>query len=428
MTLDAQAQVPVDAASPSELLVGAPASTDVPAAAIYPMLPAALRALDQDQGNALLQRYLARPADLWARWLQKIARLPSVLDYRRTPDTLLDHLRAHVGFGAGSGVPDAVAARLTPANLRKLVKLAVPYWRKRGRRDALQDAIRTLTGVTPWIMDWFFIRAMVDEVLLGVGGAGGDPVLVYHDVTAAPANVVDGEVQVAIRVPDEAGTLDRQLVQDLCALARPVGERYEVAFVQFLDTFLGGRLSHWQTLAGTPATVTAADTTTSPPTLAALRLPEGTAEGMITPLSATWASYLLSFAVGFADAGQTLRILVYMPGMATTDGLYVDLDPPGTIRVGVRQAGVDADVATVAADLTICTGLRGVIVDLQDAGGGNVLVRVTLDAVLVLDQTVAAPWAAGTAALQVSGATGQPVVVSGLELWTRPLDVRALVP
>ena len=48
------------------------------------------------------------------------------------------------------------------------------------------------------------------------------------------------------------GDLDRTLVEDLVELARPMGERYEIAYVQFLDTFLDRRLGHWRTI-GAPA-------------------------------------------------------------------------------------------------------------------------------------------------------------------------------
>lgn len=427
MTMDPT--IPVDASAPSESFVdGVPVATDLPTADLYRLLPQALRDLDEQDGNGLLRRFLTRPAELAERWMRKAWRVPRLLDYRYCPDALLDHLRAHVGFGAGSGTPDRIASRLSAADLRRLIKLAVPYWQRRGRRDALLDAIRTLTGVTPQILDWFYLRAIVGEVLLGVGGVGGDPLMIYHDVTAAPVGTVDGEVQVAVRVPDEAGTLDRTLVVDLCSLARPIGERYEVAFVDFLDTFLQGRLAHWLTLAGAAATVRTPDTSTTPPTLAAMVLAEGTAEGMDTPLAPSWTGYIWSLLVGLQDVGQTLRLQFYMPALSLADGLYVDLDPPGTVTLGLRQAGVDVAAVAVAADLTIGTGLRGVRVDVQPAGA-DTLVRVYLDANLVIDQAIAGvPWAGGTAAVQAVGATGLPVVVSGVEVWRRPLDVRALLP
>lgn len=415
---------PIDERAPSESFLKTPLSADTSPVRIYDMLLEGIRALDQDAGEAFLERFLRRPDELWARYEQKVWRLPALVDYRRTPDEMLDFLRAHVGFGPTSGLPDQIASRVAeggPTGLRKLIKLAVPYWTRRGRRDALSDSIRTLaSGIRPIIDDWFAMRFLVDEVSMGVvGEPGADPWLVLESVLSLGSDDpdADGEVQVSLRVPD-LGDLDRQLVEDLVQLARPVGERYEIAWVDFLDTFTDGRLGVWGPRAGTAAVWTPPRSALAPGALPGLLFAEGTRESIDAPAARTWTRYVLTFVVGMlADA--TFRVRFYVRG----DLSYycADLTAPGEVVLRKVLAGVSTTLATGTADLT-APAPRGVRVEVDAAGGPNAI-RVYVDNVLAVEHTSDSDLSAGGVEFEcVAGAAS----LHRVELFQNPLAITIL--
>lgn len=412
---------PLDESAPSRNFVAPPAASDVAAAAIYPMLLEGLRVLDEQQGGGLVRRFLKRPEEQWARLQEKAWLLPRLLDYRQIPADLLRFLRAHVGFGERSGLPDRIADRLDATGVRKLIKLAVPYWTRRGRLDALTDSIRTLaTGIRPAVDDWFFVRFLLDEVLLGVEALpGADPWLLYESVLDVPTGGgADGEVQVSIRVPD-LGTLDRTLVEDLIRLARPAGERYEIAYVDFLDTFIDGRLGHWLTAAPPAAVWKPADRTVDPPVLPGFELTAPGREAIDVPKAAAWTGYSIRFIVRFT-AAATLIVRFYVQD---ADNYYwLKLKTPDTIEFGKVVGGVSALIASNnAADLAV-PAARGVVVQVEDNGGAN-QVRVLLDTEEALLDASDATFGAGAVHFEAGAGTFS---VHRVEVYEDPLAIVVL--
>jgi hypothetical protein len=135
-----------------------------------------------------------------------------------------------VGFTKDLGIID----RLSVANLRKLIRLAIPFWKRRSTALGLIDAIRTLTGRFPVLHDWFFFRAIVGETITGEEQLGFDMWIIGGAVSRFD------EFISTIRIMDD-GSLDEQLVLDLVQLARPTNETIEVYLVDFLDQYDLGR-------------------------------------------------------------------------------------------------------------------------------------------------------------------------------------------
>ncbi|MFA5123300.1 hypothetical protein [Zavarzinia sp.] len=386
--LEASALAPADAQSPSELVIDPPTYTDVhPTGEIYPMLQEGLRTADEQLGSAILRRLLQRPSDLWKRSQQKIWRLTLLADPARTPDALLDHLRAHVGFGAGSGKPDEIARQLSPADLRKLIRLAVPYWNRRGLRSGLQDAIRTFTGAYPAIDDFFATRWIVGDVTLGLTGEpGGDPWIVYasadpniqrvarqdldppkpaflDEPTALTAEEqVPGDMRCEIRVPLRTTAL-QEVVLDLIDLARPVGERWGVAFVDWIDTLQAGRKAWWKTVAGSPSTYVDPSSSTLPPQLAALSLQPGTFERVSPGGETTWTDYVWQGSLSYTATGVRPTLRFY--SQDNENHYKVTFTPGGLIYLMRLIGGVTAILAGDADAPTAPAGTRGYRIDVQ---------------------------------------------------------------
>lgn len=417
---------PLDESAPSENFIGVPVATDVVAPRIYPMLLEGIRVLDQDQGGAFVERYLRRAETLWARYQQKVWRLPYLVDYRRTPAAMLEYLRAHVGFGPKSGLPDEIASRLDEAGLRKLIKLAVPYWTRRGRRDALADSIRTLaSGIRPAIDDWFSMRMLIDEAAIGVEGLpGSDPWLLYASVFGVTGSSADGEVQVVLRVPDLGG-LDRQLVEDLAQLARPVGERYEIAYVDFIDTFVDGRLGLWATREGSGAVSLPADSESAPTRLPGLLFGTLTREAIDVPAAASWRRYVLTAVLGAKVSPWVMRFRVYAQDPLNYYAVDVQRDSstgPNTVAIAKVVGGVETTLAiTNAVDCTT-PAARGVRIELDDAGSGN-QIRVYVDNLLALEHVGDDTFSQGGVEFEcIHG----PVSVHRVELFQTPLALVTL--
>lgn len=139
-------------------------------------------------------------------------KLHHLLDPSELPDDLIRHLAAMVGLGPGL----AATAAATPAELRKLIPVAVRLWKLKGTRPSVRGLVASLTGSRPVALEWFFLRTVHGSparvtVIPGPSGSGG--------FYGTPQNVQDLWYQ------DPAGTVDQRPLVRLLALVRPAGER-----------------------------------------------------------------------------------------------------------------------------------------------------------------------------------------------------------
>jgi hypothetical protein len=210
---------------------------------LYESLILPLRRMDETDGGALLYRFLERPQYHVDKVRELIDRLPELDDPITCPDDLLMYLAAQVGFG---GQAASIVSRLEPSQIRKIMTLAVPFWRSKGSVSSLQAIAKQLTGRRARYVDYFHSRCQLDTVVLADEEQGNDAMLA-EDAFWSNMEMLDD------------GTIDRVLLLDLLALIRPINETLQVTLYDYMD-FFDASLDRWQTLAGSlPAIVDDAD-------------------------------------------------------------------------------------------------------------------------------------------------------------------------
>lgn len=221
---------------------------------IYNAIIKPLRDADQTE---LLKRYLKGPQAIHDQAEASILTLPDQVKADKVRDDLLQYLMPLVGF---TSELRNITDRLSTAQLRRLVALAVPLWNQRHTKAGLINAIRLLTGRAAVFSDWFFYRAMLSETSLM------DDMLATGHFWVIGGSVSTYDEYVSnIRLMDD-GALDEVLLLDVCKLMRPLDERFEVFLDDFLDNF-DTVLDKWVNTDGDPVGDHGAISTTNPGTL-----------------------------------------------------------------------------------------------------------------------------------------------------------------
>lgn len=407
-----------------------PVATDVPPVGVYDSLPESLRMIDETLGNGLLARYFARIDEHFARFAQKAWKIPRLTDVANVPPEIVDALRYLVGLG-DDAIPASVYEQIAGddrATARKLVKGACRFWARRGRRDALYDLCRLIVNDRPAIDSWFDVRFLVGEVFVGVTALpGADPWALIADVGLATPGITSGEVAVSIRLPIASGDLTEALAAIVVlTLARPVAERYEVALVDFLDTFAIERGSNWQTKSGPQTTWIAGDS--SIPQLPGLLFTEnGQREGAAPPLASTWAQYHVSAVIDWlASQEAVLRFYV----LDDSNYYFARFAPPGTVEIGKVILGVSTVLATTAVVDLSTPAPRGIRVNVEEDNVGVNQIDVWVDGDLVLSHHGDSDRRSGAIEFEATSAPvgGAGFILQRVELFTHPLTVLHLTP
>lgn len=195
------------------------------------LLPRGLYEGDEEARRAL--EGLLGPVGLVDDYLDTRARaLPELLDAAKLPDDLIRHLAAMVGLGPGL---DATAAA-SPAELRKLIPVAVRLWKVKGTRPSWRGLVASLSGSRPISLEWFDLRTVhgtgsMAHVIPGPSGSGG-----YY---STPERVTD------LWYHDPPGTYDDRPLRRLLALVRPANERINLYKAWLVDD-LGIGASLWR--------------------------------------------------------------------------------------------------------------------------------------------------------------------------------------
>ena len=205
---------------------------------MYQFLNEGLRDEDQKNGEQLVERYLLGPQAVWDAIVKTIFDLPKLWSTTEIPDDLVQYQKRIVGWTRDL---DHVTSRLEPAALRRLIAASVAFWNQRGPEDAIEDILRLTTSARLQIVNWFDLRAILDETELGEEFDGTDPWLL-----TVPGEGPDAQTY-TIRIVDD-GTLDRNLVRGLAKLTRPGGERVLIIYLALLDLFTtSGDNVQWDT-------------------------------------------------------------------------------------------------------------------------------------------------------------------------------------
>lgn len=183
---------------------------------------------DQDYRTLVLKRFLQRPQERSDAIKAAIQGLQSTDKPTSCREDLLKYLAWHVGF---TDALSDIVQRLPAVLLRKLIKLAVPFWKSRGTAPGLVSAVKLLTGRPCTYTDWFDYRNILGESAIGEGWAIGGEVTLWDEYISTLKVLNDGE-------------MDQTLLADIVSLCRPLGETIEVMVVDLLDDFTRKDLKH----------------------------------------------------------------------------------------------------------------------------------------------------------------------------------------
>lgn len=373
---------------------------------------------DLDAPTLFVKRFLKEPQRQYELTADRIADLATTDDPATCRADLLQYLKAHVGF---TSELRAITDRLTTGQLRKLITLAVPLWKKKGTADGLLAIVRLLTGRTPLYMDWFQFRNILGETQVGEDHLGNDSWVIGGSVT------INDEFHSHIRLMDD-GTLDEVLLIDLMKLFRPLSERIEIAVVDFIDRFDDPTLDRWVQAPGYSVAGTLDATTKE------MVLPTGAGMRMVAPRFATFGAFIdtmVTYKFKLVAANSAHRLMVnYFDA-----NNYYQLDITTTSMVLTRvNAGVATAISTVTmagAPLQVVVGSYYALrVQTLRASGSGVIVRVYLDSSTFIDLTDATGTAhsgLGTAILASQPAGGE-VRVDNAELFNQPLRFATIGP
>lgn len=387
-----------DVSSPSESFVNPPTYLDVLDLDLMSLIPEGMRTMEYTGSSDIMRRLTVRPAELFARFQQKAWRLTLLNDPFKIPESLLDHLLALVGFGAKSGTPARVVGLLGVPEKRKLVSMAVAYWKRRGRRGALEDSLSVASGIRPGIYTWFDLRSFMDSVRASFSGVPGTTPWLLPDPYVSTIEDA-APYRTEIRICGCTTTELQSLVTELCRLARPVGETTRIAFVDFIDLRIDGKLGAWlaqpsSTASGGAGGVTAESTYVAPtrtpsPKVGGLLMSGEMREGLYYPGSTAYGSFSVT-AVLLPTATPAGQFYVHLHQDADAEDAHVvelDFDAQ-TVAIGTFVSGTFTPAGSAAAGLmSEAFGLRiDVVLALN---GTDVIIDAWIDTDVVLSETFA---------------------------------------
>lgn len=372
----------------------------------YKFIIEIIRQEDQKNGNLFLKRFMGGPQESWARTNDSILNLKSLWNVSTIDDSLLPYLKQIVGWTPDL---DVITDSLDAITLRRLIAASVPFWKRRGPEDSIEDILRLTTTARVRTWNWFDLRIVMDETAFGEDWNGYDPWMVDDA----------GERQYNIRIVDD-GTLDHDLVMNLAQLTRPSGETVTVSFIGFLDQFqTDADNSQWADepnplmLNGGASVSTVANGSMSLGPLARY-------EEAYVSLGAAedWTNYVATFRL----RGSNYRIVFYRSGNG--DFYEVLAAPSGVVTLTRSVAGTRATLATF--------DLADLLVELHDdvfnafrveatPEGNSTHIKVYFESVAIIDTTDATLFQ-GTIGIGHTNDTGAFVVLDEAELFFNPLQ------
>lgn len=392
---------------------------------LYRALIKPIRDLDRDQGGLFVKRFLERPQHWVDEISSQINDLPSTDDPATARADLLQYLKDHVGFTRELA---SITSRLSEANLRKLIGLAVPLWRQKGTSEGLITLARLLTGRSPLYTDWFGFRNILGETLLGEEQIGTDHWVIGGEVTTYD------EFTSNLRIMDD-GALDEQLLLDLVSLFRPSGERIELALVDFIDYF-DQTLDRWQNYGSANIAMDLVNKTGT--------LPQGANVGPIVPIAAEAALLDCVTVHRFknANAGFTHNFLFSVKNIGAAGNapqcyrFQLQTNGNWTLYKEVVAVPGNAPVQTLVTSgstLPVLSPVPNAFYTMRTqtiTTGTAVRIRVWIDSNLIVDYSHAGAVAEGLNAgsFRVVNAAAQPVTIDNVEMFRAPLRFAVVSP
>jgi hypothetical protein len=193
---------------------------------IYSFILKSIR--DDDQKHtALLERFLIGPQTVWRDIQEKIFSLKTLYDVTAIENNLLKYLKNIVGWTKDLNY---ITDLMGYEQLRRLISVSVILWKTKGPEDTTEDLLRYVLQTRVRIVNWFDYRWLIDENYLTFEAAGLDTWLL--DLPGEG----NEEYYSTLKIVDD-GTLDRVLTRYMISLMRATGERIELYYLHFMDTF-----------------------------------------------------------------------------------------------------------------------------------------------------------------------------------------------
>jgi len=209
---------------------------------MYDFLILPIRHKDIQEGNEFVKRFLIGGQTVWETIWDKIESVKNLWSVTECPDAYLTYLKQIVGWTPDL---DNITSGLDIVSLRRLIAASVPLWKSRSKEDSIVDILNLVTANRSRIWNWFDFRWVIDETYFDEQRQGYDPWVV-----GPPGGSARDDHWMHVRIVDPGAT-KRTLVKNILNLMRPVGERFEIVYLRFLDLFdIDDDISQWTTVQG----------------------------------------------------------------------------------------------------------------------------------------------------------------------------------
>ena len=303
---------------------------------MYRFLIEPMRDADQKEGSLFLKRFLEGPQAIWAQIQEKAFVIKDLWSVSDCLDQNLHHLKKIVGW---VGSQEVLTQDLDLLTLRRLIRASIPLWKNRSTEATISDVLNLLVARQARIWNWFsFCWITGDELgiatVFGEQRQGRDPWLLDF-----PGDITGNEFwsTIRMRVPD-----DRVLVREILKLMRPLGERFRVIYLLFIDMFnYENDLSQWTKIFGELPVVTGGS-------LVMETVSERQAYFASAENYSVWNQYVVSLRIKASTgiAGGLCGIYLYLTP-ATERGYFVGFDVINSLlKFGKVDGGVQTDLVT----------------------------------------------------------------------------------
>lgn len=373
---------------------------------MYRFIIEVIREEDQRKGGKFLERYLKGPQEVWKTITDSIINTKTLWSVADIDDRFLPFLKRIVGWTPDL---DSITGALDALTLRRLIAASVPFWKRRGPEDAIEDILRLVTTARLRIFNWFDLRIIMDETALGEDWNGYDPWMVD----------VAGETEYNIRIVDD-GTLNRQLIRDLARLTRPVGETVVISYIGFLDQFKTDNDNSQWTDEPDPLGLSGGASTSTVSGGAMMLNNGGAYEETYVDLPGvtSWFDYTITWRI----RGTNYRCIFYRT--SNGDFYEVVVRPSGTVHLQQAVAGVISILDTF--DLTTLPTLP--LSDVYNAirveaipEGAQTRIKIYFEALQIMSY-LDSSHSQGTVGIGHEDSANDFVVLDEVELFFNPLE------
>ena len=201
---------------------------------LYQSLIESIRLVDSLEGDLLHYRKLKGAQDLFNDAFIRFFSIADLRNMDKMDASLLDQYIRYLGFSNDKNVYEGLSSR----DKRRLLKSAIQFWKRKGLELAYSTVIEGMSGYEYTIRDWFFNRAVVDNIYMSEHLTEHDSLFLdsfYSDTRPAYKTMID--------VVDE--DLNKDLFIDLLRLSRPASERLFIQYCYLLDKFEQFGCTNW---------------------------------------------------------------------------------------------------------------------------------------------------------------------------------------